>query len=427
MTKNIFVLGLDAANHEVLASIPGAQELTFHQLLTQDELQEGEVSVPDLLERAEAQLAAFDGSVDAIVTYWDFPATMMVPILCRRRGLPSADLAAVVSCEHKYWSRLVQSRVTNDLPAFGLLDLEAEEPFLPVGVAYPAWVKPVESASSEGAYRVADDDQLARTVPQARQDVVRLGRPLEDILAMIDLPPEIEQIGGTAYMAEEAAEGQQVTVEGFVAAGTVHFYGLVASVTYPDSPSFLRYQYPSALPVGVYDRIMEVAAAVITASKLDNSTFNIEFFWDSGAERLRLLEVNARHSQEHARLFEMVDGVANHNAMIELGLGREPHGPRREGPYPMAAKWFLRHFSDGVVRRVPNPEEVRDLEQRLDGCTVIVLVTEGAQLSDGYGEDSYSYELAEVFVGGQDEEDLQRKYDEALAALPFAIDDVQEA
>ncbi|HLS15195.1 MAG TPA: biotin carboxylase, partial [Beutenbergiaceae bacterium] len=151
------------------------------------------------------------------------------------------------------------------------------------------------------------------------------------------------------------------------------------------------------------------------------------FFWDSGAERLRLLEVNARHSQEHARLFEMVDGVPNHNAMVRLGLGREPHGPRREGPYPMAAKWFLRHFSDGLVRRVPTPEEVRNLEQRLQGCTVIVLVTEGAQLSEGYGEDSYSYELAEVFVGGRDEEDLKRKYDEALAALPFRIDDVQEA
>ncbi|HLS14783.1 MAG TPA: biotin carboxylase, partial [Beutenbergiaceae bacterium] len=76
MTKNIFVLGLDASNHEVLVSMPGAQELAFHQLLTQDELQEGEVSVPDLLERAEAQLTAFEGSVDAIVTYWDFPATM---------------------------------------------------------------------------------------------------------------------------------------------------------------------------------------------------------------------------------------------------------------------------------------------------------------------------------------------------------------
>lgn len=164
MNQNVFVLGLDDANREVLHGLPGAESLTFHQLLTQDELQEGEVDVPDLLERAEAQLAEFGGSVDAIVTYWDFPATMMAPILCQRRGLPSADLTAVIRCEHKYWSRLVQSRVTNDLPAFGLLDLDADEPHLPAGVSYPAWIKPVESASSEGAYRIADAEQLARTL-----------------------------------------------------------------------------------------------------------------------------------------------------------------------------------------------------------------------------------------------------------------------
>lgn len=427
MTQNVFVLGLNDANAEVLRALPGAESIAFHQLLTQDELQEGEVSVPDLLRRAEAQLAQFEGSVDAIVTYWDFPATMMVPILCEPRGLPSADLAAVVRCEHKYWSRLIQSRVTNDLPAFGLLDLEADPPRLPKGVSYPVWIKPVESASSEGAYRITDADQLAEAVPLAREDVVRMGRPFEDILAMIHLPPEIEQIGGAAYMAEEAVQGQQLTVEGFIADGTVDVYGLVASINYPGSASFLRYEYPTHLPDGVVERMAEVSAQVIKASGLDNSTFNIEFFWDSDAGRLRLLEVNARHSQEHARLFEMVDGVANHHAMVSFGLGRAPDAPRRSGSHPMAAKWFLRHFTDGVVRRVPTPAEVADLEDRLDGCTVLVKVSEGERLSDGYGEDSYSYVLAEVFLGGQDSDDLTRKYEEFLTAMPFEIDDEEAA
>lgn len=423
MNLNVFVLGMDEANHEVLRGLPRAEDITFHQLLTQDELQEGEVSVPDLLQRAEDQLAEFDGSVDAIVTYWDFPATMMAPILCRRRGLPAADLAAVVRCEHKYWSRLVQSRVTNDLPAFGLLDLDAEQPHLPAGVSYPAWIKPVESASSEGAYRILDAEHLADTMPQAREDVVRLGRPFEAILDMIELPPEIEQIGGAAYMAEEAAAGQQMTVEGFIAGGAVEIYGLVASIDYPGSDSFLRYQYPSTMSEGVFERIVKVATDVIQASGLDNSTFNIEFFWDAEESRLRLLEVNARHSQEHARLFEMVDGVANHAAMVSLGLRRHPQLPRREGEYAMAAKWFLRHFSDGVVQRVPTPAQVADLERRLPGCTVQVKVSEGDRLSEGYGEDSYSYVLAEVFLGGRDEADLERQYEECLDTMPFEIDD----
>ncbi len=427
MPRNVFVLGLNEANGDVLRALPGAEDITFHQLLTQDELQEGEVDVLDLLERAQAQLDAFEGPIDAIVNYWDFPATMMAPILCRRHGLPSADLLPVLRCEHKYWSRQVQSRVTNDLPAFGLLDLDAERPHLPAGVSYPVWIKPVESASSEGAYRIEDDEQLAQTLPQAQEDVLRLGRPFEALLDRLELPPEIEQVGGAAYMVEEVAHGRQMTVEGFVADGKVEAYGLVASITYPDSPSFLRYQYPAAVPQAVVDRIVAVSAQVISATGLDNSTFNIEYFWDPDTDRVRLLEVNARHSQEHARLFEMVDGVANHAAMLRLGLGQMPQPPRREGRYPMAAKWFLRHFRDGIVRQVPDPDVLAELESMLGGATIRVLAEEDTQLSDSYGEDSYSYVLAEVFVGGRDPLELEDKYQQFLDSARIEIDDVEEA
>lgn len=427
MTHNVFVLGLDEANLDVLQAMPGAQDLTYHQLLTQDDLQAGQVSVPDLLDRAEAQLDSFTGSIDAIVTYWDFPATMMVPILCRRRGLPAASLESVVRCEHKYWSRLIQSRVIDSLPAFGLLSLDAEPPQLPTGVAYPAWIKPVESASSEGAYYIENADQLAQTLPFAREDVVRLGQPFEDVLAMLTLPPEIEQVGGTAYMAEEAAQGQQVTIEGFISDGVLEVYGLISSIPYPDSASFLRYQYPAQMPDDVFDNMVEVSNQVIKASGLTNSTFNIEFFWDPDTHRLRLLEVNARHSQAHATLFEMVDGVTNHYAMIALAMGRRPRSLAREGAYPMAGKWFLRHFSDGVVRRVPSAEEVAAFEARVPGTTVNIAVTDGARLSEGHGEDSYSFALAEIVTGGTDEADLQRKYDDFRQALPFEIDDDEEA
>jgi len=422
MSQNVFVLGLDEANQQVLEAMPGAEEFTFHQLLTQEEMQQGQVDVLALLERAEAQLDAFSGSVDAIVSYWDFPGTLMVPILCRRRGLPSADLEAVVRCEHKYWSRLIQSRVIDSMPAFGLLDLEAETPRLPEGVTYPAWIKPVQSASSEGAYYIENDDDLARTLPLAREDVVRMGEPFEDVLAMLDLPPEIAKAGGAAYMAEEAAQGQQMTIEGFVADDQVHVYGLVQSVNYPDSSSFLRYQYPANVPDAVVDQMRAISEQVINAAGLNNSTFNIEYFWDEGTGRVRLLEVNARHSQSHASMFDMVDGVPNHYAMVALALGRRPELPEDRGPYPMAAKWFRRHFSDGVVTRVPTPDQIARFEQRVPGTTVDLAVTEGVRLSETELQDSYSYALAELVTGGQDEADLQRKYEAFLASLPIHID-----
>src|SRR5690554_5988205 len=271
MTQNVFVLGLDELNHASLQAMPDADRYTFHQLLTREELQEGTVSVPDLLDEARRQLDAFDGSVDAIVGYWDFPVTMMVTILCAERGLRSASLEAVVKCEHKYWSRLEQQKVIDEHPAFALLDLDDDNVTLPEGLSYPVWIKPIKSASSEGAHHVENDEQLRAAVVLERDEVDRMGGPFNDVLAMLDLPPEIAEVGGSACMVEEEATGNQVTVEGYSHEGEVEIYGVIDSITYPDVPSFLRYQYPSTrVPEHIQNYMADVSRRVITAVGLEN-------------------------------------------------------------------------------------------------------------------------------------------------------------
>jgi hypothetical protein len=39
------------------------------------------------------------------------------------------------------------------------------------------------------------------------------------------------------------------------------------------------------------------------------------------------------------------------------------------------------------------------------------------------GQDSYSYELAHVFVGADSERELDEKYRRVIAALPFEFDE----
>src|SRR5690625_4558748 len=134
MARNVFVLGLDQHNLEILRRLPGAGELAFHRLLSVEELQGEHIDVPVLLDRAVQQLEAFDGPIDAIVSFWDFPMVVMVPILCARYGLPSANLLAVLRCEHKLWARNVQASTLDELPAYGLLDLDIPAPVLPEGV-----------------------------------------------------------------------------------------------------------------------------------------------------------------------------------------------------------------------------------------------------------------------------------------------------
>lgn len=427
MTQNIFVLGLDDLGLEELRTLPAADQYSFRQLLTFEELQEGTVSLPDLLDQAQHQLDAFDGSIDAIVGYWDFPASMLVPILCDRYGLRSKSLEAVVKCEHKYWSRLEQQKVIDEYPAFDLIDLEDPSATLPDHMSYPVWIKPIKSFSSEGAHRVEDEEQLQEALSEERQSASRLGGAFNDVLEMIDLPEEIASIGGSAYMVEEAAQGEQFTVEGFSRGDTVEIYGVIDSVTYEQSSSFLRYQYPSRLPAHVQEKMSDVSRQVITAVGLTESTFNIEYFWDRASDRLNLLEVNTRHSQSHAPLFQLVDGRPNHSVMVDLAMDRDPHMPHGEGRFKAAAKWFLRRFSDGVVRRVPTQQDIAELEQKLPGTTVEITAHEGMRLSEGEGEGSYSYTLAEIFTAGDNEQELVDNYDQCVAALDFEIEDRPEA
>ncbi len=424
MTRlNIFVLGLDDLNRESLESLPGAEELEFHPLLSVDELLEGEhVDLPRLLDKAERQLDEFDGSVDAIIGYWDFPVSSMVPILCQRRGLAGPSLEAVVKCEHKYWSRLEQSKAIEEHPRFAIVDLDKSAE-VPAELRFPMWLKPVKSASSNLAFHVGDVQEFAAAVEDIREGIDRLGKPFEFVLDQLSLPPEIAEVGGRACLAEEQVAGLQLTVEGYAYDGEARPYAIIDSVPYPDTTSFLRFQYPSTVPEAVAERLVSTSRRVIEQVGLRWGTFNIEYFWDPETGNICLLEVNPRHSQSHAVLFEYVDGLPNHYFMVQLALGREPQFPHQRGEYAVAAKWFVRRFEDGVVRRAPTQEEIARIEREIPGVKIDIVAEEGARLSEMTYQDSYSYELADVHIGAQDQSELEAKFEQCAQALPFEFDD----
>src|SRR5690606_40175031 len=70
----------------------------------------------------------------------------------------------------------------------------------------------------------------------------------------LDLPPEIAEVGGSACLVEQEATGNQVTVEGYSHDDGIEIYGVIDSITHPDAPSFLRYEYPSPRKLGASDR-----------------------------------------------------------------------------------------------------------------------------------------------------------------------------
>lgn len=426
MTHNIFVLGLDDPGYEELTDLPNAEQYVFHGLLSFDELQNGTISLSDLLQKAQHELDSFSDDIDAIVGYWDFPVTVMVPILGARYGLSTKSLEAVVKCEHKYWSRLEQQKVIDEYPGFDIIDVHDSSAVLPSHMSYPAWLKPIKSFSSEGAHRVENEAELQEALAEEREASERLGGAFDVVLEMLELPDELTAIQGGAYMVEEAATGTQHTVEGYSWKDHVEIIGLIDSFSYENSSSFLKYQYPSMLPEEVQQHIYDVSRRVISQVGLNDSTFNIEYFWDAAAQRLRLLEINSRHSQSHAQMFHLIDGRPNHTIMLDIALGEEPYMPSRQGEYAVSAKWMLRHFADGVVKNVPSQEEIRAIERQYEAVNIELAVETGTRLSDADTEDSYSFTLAEIFTAGETEAQLNQIFDECSAALAIEIDDIEE-
>jgi hypothetical protein len=420
---NVFVLGIDDHNQAILESLPEADSITFHELMPRDRVLDFEdLDVPALLADARRIMRDFDGTVDAIIGYWDFPVSTLVPVLCREFGVPGPRLEGVVKCEHKYWSRLEQAQAIDEVPTFALVRLDGE-PEPPADVPFPFWLKPVKSVSSQLAFRIETDDDFGRAVRTIGAGIDQISEPFDAILEWADLPPEIEEIGGRACLAEEAAIGRQFTVEGYCLDDVPSVYGVVETVLYPGTSNFQRYEYPAPIPPDVRERMTRASERVMTRIGIGSGTFNIEYFWDEGSDRIVLLEINPRLSQSHAKLTELVDGVSNFRAMVQIGLGREPAMPRGEGQFTVAGKFMPRVFSEGVVTRAPDSDAIAQVLRDLPGIVSIDLdIDEGDRLTDLPHQDPYSYALGEIVVGAADTDQLVARYDACLDALSLVIE-----
>jgi biotin carboxylase len=314
--------------------------------------------------------------------------------------------------------------VIDELPPFAYVELTGEvRP--PEGLNYPMWLKPIKGFSSELAFQVRNDQEFTEAADAIRAGISRVGEPFQYVLDQVDLPPDIAEIGGQACLAEEALTGNQVATEGYVYQGEINVYGVLDSINYPESSTFLRHQYPSQLPESVQRRLKDVSRRVIEQVGLDNSTFSIEFFHDPDTDAISLLEVNPRHSQSHAALFRHVDGVPNHQAMLKLALGQDPRFDQGQGRYRIAAKYYHRWFSDGIVRRVPTDDEIERIEAEIPGVSIYPVPREGQRLSELAAQDSYSFELTDIMIGADSVTELEDKYERIVKALPYDIEDTE--
>ena len=427
--RNVFVLGMNDFNRAKLESLRGAESCKFHSLLKlEDILDADEFPVREMLDTCVTTLREFSGSVDAVVGYMDFPVSTLLPLIAREVGLPTVSFEALLKCEHKYWSRLEQSRcIPEHVPRFALFDPFDEHALEQIGLPFPFWIKPVKSAGSWLGFRIGDEQQFQSAVDTIQRELGRFADPFNHLLEYAELPAEIAAGGGYACLAEQIISGWQFTAEGYAQKGEVHTYGIVDSIRAPNRRSFIRYQYPSRLPAHVRARAADVIARLLPHIDFDNAAFNVEFYWNRRSGRLWLLEVNTRIAQHHADLFEKVDGVSNQQVMLDVSLGRTVEMPSRKGPFRCAATFFLRHYRDAIVRRAPDQDTINRLQEEIPGAVIEPHVEEGTQLSRMVDQDSYSYIVALIYLGAENPTQLMRRYHYCLDQLAYELVDIDAA
>lgn len=421
--KNIFVMAMDDFHQAMLERLQGSEEMAFHPLLDMETaVNTTDYEMAELLDRARRTLKNYSGTVDAIVGYWDFPTLSLLPVLRREWDLPGPTLEAALRCEHKYWARVEEAQVApRQTPRFASVNPFDENVMDQPPLPYPFWIKPVRAHSSQLGFHVDNQQDFEHAIEQTRDRIQLFARPFNYILGMAELPQEIAAVDGWHCIAEEiVSAGRQCTLEGYVLNGKMEIYGVVDSLREGAvGSSFSRYQYPSDLPASIQEIMLEDCRRFVERTGFDNSPFNIEFFYNEEDGSIWMLEVNPRCSKSHSPLFEMVDGSSNLQAMVDVALGRKPAFPPEGGRYRYAAKIMLREHQNGVVERVPGADEVRAIEDDFPGCHIQVEAEQGCRLSDMLHQDSYSFEYAVLFVGGDSVEEIDHKADQIKARLDF--------
>lgn len=422
---NVFVVGLDNFNLRLLNKVREPQRYRFHWLLDIDSIVEAKhFDMDSLLGRAREQLDEFEGSVDAIVGYWDFPTVATMAILRKEYGLHGPSLESVLRCDHKYWSRLVQREVVPEVvPAFAAVDPfdESSGGYPGPPLEFPFWLKPFKAHSSLLGFRIDNQRVFERAIQKTRAEIKRFAEPLEFILRHAELPEKIESLGAWGCIAEQIiSKGRQCTLEGYVFQKEVAIYGIIDSLSGENRSSFYAYQYPSSIEESVQERMRELTKKVIEHVGLNDSPFNIEFYYDEQDESLYLLEINARISKSHTPLFNKVEGVPHTEVMLAVALGKKPDYPVRNGPFACSAKFMPRIYNfdeRDVVETAPDDEAIQLIEDSHPGVRIQSHVRPGMTLGEVYEHDSYSCEVAAIFIGAMDHQQLHEKYRSVLKSM----------
>jgi biotin carboxylase len=377
-----------------------------------DTAQPGGVDPVAMIDEA---VARFGGRIDGVVATHDYPGSLMAAAVAERLGLPGPGLAPLLRAQHKVAARAVQAAALPEaVPRWrAFTPGEGAD-----GLELPAFVRPAKSVTSRLAQQVDDEADLARYLAEAAAHLEDFVRPFNALWRAAGMEgPDASQL-----LAEEIVEGVQTTVEGFVQGGVVTILGVVDSVMFEGTQSFRRFDHPSSLPAEVQRRMTEGSRALIEAHALDDTLFNVEWFWSEPEDRVTIIELNPRMSYQFADLFEKRDGLNTYELQMQVATGRPASFAAGGGDFDVASSVVLRLKDDKRITRYPSVDEVAAALEAFPDARVHLFGEAGQRLSD-MPQDAWRYRYGCINVGGADVDDAERRARALHDSLGIVLDD----
>lgn len=311
MKKNILVFG--GGDNQVLL-IQACKELGYYTVVTDPNPEAPGVPYADCFAvlppkdyDAHRQLI-IDQSVGGIVTCQMENPLMLMAQLAQEFGFLFPGPEVINRARNKFLMKeaFLQHRVPCAKGAL-IHSMEQLETIDTTQWGFPMIIKPIDSFSSRGVFRVDNRQQ------------------------MLDLFAESSRFSSTRQvLVEEFLDGPEVSVECVVSKGKTYIVQITDKVItpYPRTVELAHFQ-PSVLPSDAIDRIKEVVVQAIEALGMDNTGAHAEL--KITTQGPKMVEIGARLGGDYisSYLTLLSTGVDMNKAVAQIAMGEEPDATPR--------------------------------------------------------------------------------------------------
>ncbi|CAM3798848.1 ATP-grasp domain-containing protein [Polynucleobacter brandtiae] len=346
--------------------------------------------------------------LDGIISNHEQFGTLIAALLAQRLGLPGNDPLAIIACQHKLYSRLLQQKIVPEaVPRFAYISYPVDIK-TPIEIPFPFFIKPIKATYSVLCKKVRNFSELRQHLRFNYFEellIRKLVQPFAELMLLLS-PMRIDPNG---LIAEEILEGEQINIDGYCQGGLVYFLGVIDEIMYPDTQAFMRFEYPSVAPQQIQNHAMEITTKLLQSINYCHGFFNIEFFYQPLTNELKIIEINPRAASQLMNLYEHVDGYKPYDILFALAVGEKVAIKKGEAHFKSAASFIFRHFKKPQDQKKPHNTEIKQVLKTYPDADIMFYYKKGASLQREL-KWLGSYRYAVLNLGGISRLDLFNRF-----------------